>query len=74
MPGPEPPLRKLGVYLELVYTFPAIILLPALVGWWADKKFHSAPGFVLLGLFLGIAGGFTYLFKSLSAIGKNARR
>jgi ATP synthase protein I len=70
MAGSEPPLRKAGIYIELVYTFPAAILLPALGGWWLDKKLGSDPWCVLSGLLLGLAAGFTYLFKSLSVIGK----
>lgn len=70
MADPDPPLRKLGVYMELVYTFPAVLLLPALLGWWLDERFHTAPWLVLIGFFLGLAAGFTYLFKSLAVIGK----
>lgn len=70
MPPPEPPLRKLGLYMGLVYTFPTAILVPALAGWWLDGKLHTAPWFVLLGFFLGLAAGFTHLFKTLSILGK----
>lgn len=70
MADPDPPLRKAGAYLDLVYVFPATILLPALGGWWLDKKLHTDPWFVLLGLGLGIAAAFGYLFKTLSVFKK----
>ena len=70
MAGSDPPLRKAGAYLDLVYVFPATILLPALGGWWLDTKLHTDPWLVLLGLGLGLAAGVGYLFKSLSILGK----
>ena len=64
------PLRKLGLYMSLVYTFPTAIILPALLGWWLDNKFGTKPWLVMIGFLLGLAAGFTYLFKSLSVFGK----
>jgi ATP synthase protein I len=35
----------------------AVILLPLLAGVWLDGVWHTAPVFVLIGLFLGLAAG-----------------
>ena len=62
------PFKKLGIYLELIYTFPAAILAPSLLGWYLDSKAGSGPLFLLLGFFLGLIGGFWYLFKTLKSV------
>jgi F0F1-type ATP synthase assembly protein I len=41
----------MGMYLA------AVILLPLLGGVWLDSKWHTAPTFVLIGLFVGLAAG-----------------
>jgi F0F1-type ATP synthase assembly protein I len=35
----------------------AVILLPLLGGVWLDSAWHTAPVFVLIGLFLGLVAG-----------------
>jgi F0F1-type ATP synthase assembly protein I len=35
----------------------AVILLPLLGGVWLDSALHTAPVFVLIGLFVGLAAG-----------------
>jgi F0F1-type ATP synthase assembly protein I len=35
----------------------AVILVPLLVGVWLDSARHTAPLFVLIGLFIGLAAG-----------------
>jgi F0F1-type ATP synthase assembly protein I len=44
-------LAGMGMYLA------AVILLPLLGGVWLDSKWHTAPTFVLIGLFVGLAAG-----------------
>ncbi len=41
----------IGVY------FAAAVLIPLLAGVGLDKAFHTAPVFVLVGLFVGLAAG-----------------
>jgi F0F1-type ATP synthase assembly protein I len=73
MAGNDSPLRKLGVYMGLVYTFPTALIVPALAGWWLDNKLGTKPWFIILGFLLGLGAGFTYLFKSLSMLGKGGK-
>ena len=44
-------LAGIGMYLA------AVILLPLLAGVWVDSAWHTAPVFVLIGLFVGLAAG-----------------
>ena len=44
-------LAGIGMYLA------AVILLPLLAGVWLDSARHTAPLFVLIGLFVGLAAG-----------------
>ena len=44
-------LAGIGMYLA------AVILLPLLGGVWLDSALHTAPVFVLIGLFVGLAAG-----------------
>ncbi|HYR54455.1 MAG TPA: AtpZ/AtpI family protein [Methylomirabilota bacterium] len=51
-PGPTPgDLAGLGVYLA------AAVLLPLFGGLALDNVLHTAPAFVLVGLFVGLAAG-----------------
>ncbi|HYR49107.1 MAG TPA: AtpZ/AtpI family protein [Candidatus Eisenbacteria bacterium] len=44
-------LAGIGIYLA------AVVLLPLLAGVWLDSAWHTAPLFVLIGLFVGLAAG-----------------
>ena len=57
--------RRAGVYLDLVYTFPAAIGVGTAAGWAADRYLGTKPYLTLLGFLLGLLGGFWYLFKML---------
>jgi F0F1-type ATP synthase assembly protein I len=37
-----------------------MFVVGALAGWWLDESFHTAPILVVVGTFLGIAGGMSY--------------
>jgi F0F1-type ATP synthase assembly protein I len=57
--------RRAGVYLDIVYTFPAAVGVGTGAGWLADHYIGTKPYLTLLGFFLGLLGGFWYLFKML---------
>ena len=44
-------LAGIGMY------FAAVVLLPLLAGVWLDSAWHTAPVFVLIGLFVGLVAG-----------------
>ncbi len=61
--------KKGGVYLDLVYTFPATILAGAGAGWLLDRWLGWKPYGTLGGFFIGVAGAFWYLFRMLGVTG-----
>ena len=54
--------RYAGVGLQFAGTF----LLTGWLGWWLDGKLGTSPWLLLLGIFLGAAGGFYSLVSRLS--------
>ena len=62
------PLRRLGVYLELVYTFPVTVRRGAGGGYLVDRLFGTGPYGVLAGFVLGLAAAFVYLVNMLGSI------
>ena len=61
MPGgsDSPGMRYAGLGIELAAT----VGLLALLGWWIDGRFGTAPWGVLLGALLGLAGGMTHMVR-----------
>ena len=60
--------RRAGVYIDLCYTFPAVIGVGTAAGWLADRFLPTKPYFTLAGFLLGLTGAFWYLFKMLNVI------
>lgn len=63
--------KKVAVYSQLSYTFPAAVFLPALLGWFLDKHLGTKPWLLFFGFVLGLAAGFVVVFRTLAAEGKN---
>lgn len=68
------PWRRLGIYLELVYTFPSAVLVGTAAGYFVDRWLSSKPVGTLAGFLLGLAGAFWYLFKVLNRVGRRGER
>lgn len=66
--------RKAGIYLDLVYTFPVIILAGAGLGWLVDRWAGTAPYGVLVGFVVGLVSAFTYLMRMLGGLGRRGGR
>ncbi len=60
------PLRRLGVYLELVYTFPMTVLVGTGLGYLADRAWGISPYGTLAGFVVGLVGAFVYLVRMLA--------
>ena len=57
-------LAGIGMYLA------AVILLPLLAGVWVDSAWHTAPVFVLIGLFVGLVAGATGIWLKVRELTK----
>ena len=62
-------LIMMGMSTAFLLVTPVLILL--LVGYFADKIFHTSPFFILFGIGIGLIGGTINVFKLLQAMQKN---
>lgn len=53
-------------YSGMVFEMFGTIGACALIGWFLDKKLHTAPVLVLIFLLIGLASAFYRIFKQLS--------
>ena len=63
--------RKAAPYINATYVFISAIILFGFIGWWIDNKLQSAPLFIIIGLFVGLGGGFYSLIKTVQKLEKN---
>ena len=56
-----------GSLAGLGLQFALTILVFLYVGQWLDRKLGTAPWLLLLGVFIGAAGGFYSLYRALTA-------
>jgi ATP synthase protein I len=47
--------------------FAGAILVFTFVGWWIDRRLHTSPWFLLIGVFAGAAGGFFSMYRKITA-------
>lgn len=62
-------LIMMGMSTAFLLVTPVLILL--LIGFFADKTFHTTPFFMLVGIGLGLVGGTFNVFRLLQAMQKN---
>jgi len=54
----------------LALAIPSMIAVPALVGWWIDKRFATWPVWFLVGLGLGLFATVVDVYKLLKKFGQ----
>ena len=59
--------------VDFGYTLLASLIIFGWIGWWIDGKYHTTPLFLIGGIFLGLAVGFSSLFRRIGAIDKSQR-
>lgn len=59
--------KKVAVYTQLAYTFPAAVFLPAFLGWYLDGRLKTSPWLLFLGFVAGLAAGFVLVFRIIGA-------
>lgn len=63
--------RDFAPFLTLGFQLAAAVILFFFIGYWLDRHFETSPTYTLVGLFLGVVGGFIKFFKTVSTLGKN---
>jgi F0F1-type ATP synthase assembly protein I len=67
--GPGQP-RAAWAYAGLGFEIVVPIVLGALLGWWLDGRWGTAPWLLLAGLLLGIGAGFYNFFRAVLGMTK----
>ena len=62
-----------GSFAGLGLQFVVTILVFLYLGEWLDRKLGTAPWLLLLGVFIGAAGGFYSLYRALTATQRRER-
>ncbi len=62
------PIRKFGLYLNLIYSFPAAVAVGAGGGWLLDRWLGTAPWLVFFGFLLGLGAAFTVLYQTVERL------
>jgi F0F1-type ATP synthase assembly protein I len=56
--------------IGLALGIPWMILVPALVGWWLDKRYNTWPLWFLVWLFMGLIATAVDIYKLLKRFGQ----
>ncbi len=56
--------QEVGKYLDLGMRFAISIALGLFGGYWLDKKIHTLPLFLILGMFFGAFSGFLTIYHA----------
>ncbi len=62
--------REYAPYLALGFQLAAAVVLFFLLGAWLDEKFGVSPLLKLLGLLVGVIGGFVNFFRTIARLEK----
>lgn len=54
----------------LALAIPWMIGVPALIGWWLDKKYATSPLWIIVGLVLGLLSTAVDIFRLLKRFGQ----
>jgi ATP synthase protein I len=64
--GPRPGSNEAGRVLGVGLQFAGAIVLFLFAGRWVDSKLGTEPWFLLLGVLVGLVGGFLSLYRQLN--------
>jgi F0F1-type ATP synthase assembly protein I len=64
------PMALVGIGFELV----ALVIIGLYVGQWLDRRFGTAPLFLIVGVFAGAAAGFYSMYQALMASQRKQKR
>jgi F0F1-type ATP synthase assembly protein I len=64
-------LHEFGPFLTLGFQLAAAVAVFLLIGIWLDDRFSTSPLWTLVGLAIGVTGGFIKFFRAVSEMEKN---
>lgn len=62
-----------GYYVTAGFTFGAVLLVFAGLGYWLDTRLQTLPLLTVIGTVLGGAGGFFHLYRTLNSLRDSER-
>ncbi len=69
-PGDGVNWRQAVGMIGLAIGIPWMIVVPALIGWWLDKRYNTSPLWFLIWLFLGLLATGLDVYKLLKKFGQ----
>ncbi len=62
------PMRKFGLYLNLVYSFPASVAVGLGGGYYLDQRLGTGHWLAFVGFLLGLGAGFQVLYMTVKLL------
>ena len=66
--------QEVGKYLDLGLRFAISITIGLFGGYWLDKKWHTLPLFLILGMFFGAFSGFLTIYHAAFPVARGRDR
>ena len=65
-----PSWRTATATIGLALAIPSMLFVPALVGWWIDRKYATSPLWLIIGLVIGLIATAFDVYRLLKRIGQ----
>jgi F0F1-type ATP synthase assembly protein I len=62
--------RTATATVGLALAIPSMLFVPALLGWWLDRKYATSPLWLIVGLVIGLAGTAFDVYRLLKRMGQ----
>ena len=62
--------RQATATVGLALAIPSMLFVPALFGWWIDRKAGTSPLWLIVGLVIGLAGTAFDVYRLLKRLGQ----
>lgn len=62
--------RAATTTVGLALAIPSMLFVPALVGWWIDRKYDTSPLWLIIGLVIGMVATAFDVYRLLKRLGQ----
>jgi len=62
--------RTATATIGLALAIPSMLFVPALVGWWIDRKYGTSPLWLIVGLVIGMVATAFDVYRLLKRLGQ----